>query len=527
MSVRKHVLSILAVALLAVGLIGPTAAAGSAAGNASLSGMTPAERLARGPLPKNAAAYAKAKAQAKRAAAGRSSAQAAPSSGTMAPSSFIEWEGVKDEGVTPSDSTGAVGPTRYIEMVNLNFSIYDRSANELSTGTLNTLGGRPETDFIFDPQVIWDPQTQRFYYVMDDAIGNFANSLLAYGWSKTATPTTAADFCHFVFDYQGDLFPDYPKLGDSFSWGLVGVNTFDPPNFNFVSSDVMWFRKPAPGPDCNQPFAGVTANLRDQTGTPTFTPIPAQTTDQPLLTLDGVIISADPNNPAERNFLTRFTVRNGLAGPIIENPGRSIPIPTYGIPANADQPGMPASIDTLDGRLTQGVAALDPRFAQKPAVWTQHTVFGGGGAQVRWYEVDPVGLTLFQSGVATDAALDVYNGAISPDRANDGSTQAFGSNMVMGFNTSSSLEFIKIQMVSKIGGGAQSGFVLVEASLGEDFDHSCTPCRWGDYAAATPDPAAPQNAATGQVWLTSMFTDDSPPGNPDTDWRTRNWGATP
>ena len=144
---------------------------------------------------------------------------ARPRGGVNAPVNFIEWEGVKDEGVTPSDSTGAVGPSRYVELVNLNFAIYDRSTNQLSTGTLNTLAGRPETDFIFDPQVIWDPQTQRFYYAMDDTIGNFANSLLAYGWSKTDTPTSAADFFHFTLDYPGDLFPDYPKLGDSFSWG--------------------------------------------------------------------------------------------------------------------------------------------------------------------------------------------------------------------------------------------------------------------------------------------------------------------
>jgi hypothetical protein len=524
--VRKHLLSMLAVALLAVGLVGPAATAGPASGNAGLKGMTPAQRLSRGPLPKNAATYAKAKARAKLASS--SAGQAAPRSGINAPSTFIEWEGVKDEGVTPSDSTGAIGPARYIELVNLNFSIYDRTGAELSTGTLNTLAGRPETDFIFDPQVMWDPQTQRFYYAMDDAIGNFTNSLLAFGWSKNANPTTAADFCHFSFDYPGDLFPDYPKLGDSFSWVLIGSNVYDPPGFSFVRSDVMWFRKPPAGEACNAPFSGIAQNLRDQTGTQTFTPIPAQSTDAPTLFQDGTIISNDPYDVGEQNFLTEFRVFNGLAGPVIENPGRSVPIPTYAQPPPADQPGLPTSIDTLDARVTQAVSAFDARIGpNRPAVWTQHTVLGGGGAQVRWYEVDPINATVFQSGVATDPLLDVYNGAISPDRANNGSTQAYGSNMIMGFNTSSSAEFIKIQMVSKIGGGAQSGFVLVEASAGEDFDHSCLPCRWGDYASATPDPAAPQNAATGQVWLTSMFTDDSPPGNTDTDWRTRNWGATP
>lgn len=521
MSVKKHVLLVMAIGLLALGLIGPAAVAGPSSTKAvSKIGINPVQRLAKGIRTKNPARYAKLKAQAQRAG---SSHGPAPRTGPMAPSSFIEWEGVKDEGVTPSDSTGSIGPSRYIELVNLNYSIFDRSAGQVSTGTLNSFAARPETDFIFDPQVMWDPQTQRFYYVMDDIVGS--NNFLAYGWSKTDTPTAPADFCHFSFDWPGNDFPDYPKLGDSQDWVLVGVNTFDP-NF-FVSSDVWWFRKPPAGQNCGQPFAGIKFDLRDQTGTQTSTPVPAQSTDRPLLVSDGVIVATDAYDPGEQNFMTRWNVHNGLFGPIIDNPGKSIPIPTYAMPPAADQPGLPASIDTLDARLTQAVSAVDPRFPGKPAVWTQHTVRGGGGAEVRWYEVDTAGLVLLQNGAATDPALDVFNGAISPDRANNGSSQAFGSNMVMGFNTSSSTEFTKIQMVSKLGAGLQSAFVLVEASPGLDFDFSCCPNRWGDYASATPDPAAPQTAPTGQVWLTSMFNDASPAGNPDTDWRTRNWGATP
>src|SRR6266542_6897330 len=79
---------------------------------------------------------------------------------------------------------------------------------------------------------------------------------------------------------------------------------------------------------------------------------------------------------------------------------------------------------------------------------------------------DPIGLALFQSGVAIDPLLDVFSGAISPDRANNGASQAYGSNMVMGFNTSSPAEFTKIQIVSKLGAGAQSAFVLVSTRTG-------------------------------------------------------------
>ena len=90
---RRYVLSILGVALLALGLIGPTASAVPVASSSS-NGMTPAQRLARGPLPKNAAAYARAKAKAQLAAAATTS-QRAPRSGINAPAKFIDWEGAK------------------------------------------------------------------------------------------------------------------------------------------------------------------------------------------------------------------------------------------------------------------------------------------------------------------------------------------------------------------------------------------------------------------------------------------------
>jgi hypothetical protein len=61
-------------------------------------------------------------------------------------------------------------------------------------------------------------------------------------------------------------------------------------------------------------------------------------------------------------------------------------------------------------------------------------------------------------------------------------------------------------MVSKVGGNAQSGFVLVKQSTSFENDFSCTPvCRWGDYSGATPDPAVSLTAANGRVVLTNEW----------------------
>jgi hypothetical protein len=127
-----------------------------------------------------------------------------------------------------------------------------------------------------------------------------------------------------------------------------------------------------------------------------------------------------------------------------------------------------------------------------------------------------------------------FNGAISPDRKVNGTNQAFGDSMVLGFNTSSAFDFPAIQMVSKIRANPQSAPVLVQQSLGADqgFDCFINPfpapgtCRWGDYAGATPDPAASPSLPNGRVWLTNEWT--SPIVDPiNATWLTWNWQAIP
>ena len=85
----------------------------------------------------------------------------------------------------------------------------------------------------------------------------------------------------------------------------------------------------------------------------------------------------------------------------------------------------------------------------------------------------------------------------------------FGANMVLDVNTTSSSTKSTLKLVSKIGTAAQSAPVLVATSSGPDIGFDCARgvgvCRWGDYAAATPDPTAPAGT-TGVVWGTSMLT---------------------
>ena len=162
------------------------------------------------------------------------------------------------------------------------------------------------------------------------------------------------------------------------------------------------------------------------------------------------------------------------------------------------------------------------------AIWTAHAVYGGAGVEERWYEIDPSGGSLFQSDVATSPSLSIWNGAVSPDRANNGITAAFGDSMAMSVSTSSATTYPAIQFLWKNGTSAQSALANLVQSGGPDIDFSCsstTPCRWGDYSGASPDPAASGGTA-GTVWLGNQYNLANG-STSSTAWRTWLFAVTP
>jgi|1186.fasta_scaffold00665_4 hypothetical protein len=491
-------------------------------------GAAAAAAMRHGPLPSNAAALARLKAAAARwAAASDRPGRAAPAA-PFAPVASRSFQGIDDNCGTPPDTTSAVGPARFIEPINCKVGIYDKTSNTpLATDTLNHLVGALAGSDVFDPQIIWDPGTKRFYYAADDVVSASQN-LLAFGFSKTATPSSTADFCKYAINY-GSLFPDFPKLGDTKDFGLIGVNVFNSSNA-FVRSDVAWFAKPPAGTTCPSAasfLSGVKTDVRDASGNPAFTPVPANQIDT---SGTGYIIARSFGLPA--TFFTQFKVKRNITtgAAIIPTQGQPVVVPSYTAPANAPQSGTTKTLDTSDARPWGVVSAIDP-LRGGVALWVQHTVLGGAGAEVRWHEVNPLTRTLFQSGVVTNATAFKFNGGISPDRVRLGSTKAFGSNMVLTFSSSSASTFPSVRVVSKVGAGAQSGEVVLVTSPSFMIDHSCDTaseptCRWGDYAGATPDPAASPSGTAGRVWITNEWNRVSTTINIP-NWLTWNAAITP
>ena len=421
-----------------------------------------------------------------------------------------------------------------MELVNLRFGIYGRTGGLVAQGSLGAFTGLDNT-CLTDPQIIWDPDGQRFYYLAVDGCSN----RYAFGFSTGPSPNGpgGADWCRYVaFDYGASL-PDFPKLGDSSDFILIGANIF---TFGFYQgSDIAWIDK-APlvvggGGVCPDPASfkgGVFSSVKNADGTDASTPVPANGVDPSsnAYVVAGPDASSSPGGTAD--YLTLFNVTRGSDGSAAISSPATVSLGStagsYGVPADAPEPGTRKKLDTSDARLTQAVAAVDPSMGGGTFVWTQHTVFGGAGAIVRYYEINATSGVVARWGSISSGKLYVFNGAVSPDRAvASGGTASFGDSMAITFNTSSKRASPAIQMASRTASSVLSPWTLVQQSPGSDVDFSCKPvCRWGDYAGASPDPAADQSAAHGVVWLTNQWNVASATIR-DVDWRTSIWSASP
>jgi hypothetical protein len=451
---------------------------------------------------------------------------------------------------TPPDTTGAIGPSQYVEFVNsIGITAYDRSTLSPVAGPVS-LGEfiRFPTDNVFDPQIQWDQSWGRWIYAMDDVeeieIGpeEFeVTNFLAFGWSKNADPTNlstefpgeglGAGWCEHFLE-TGPQLNDYPKLGHGNSGITIGANVFDDATEEFVSARIWSIAKPTSPETCPEfgeegltagAFGSAAEPLETADGDIVFTPVPANNADSSpnsyVVAADFFAFSSDPQ-------IMAWQIEGGGAGATLVEDG-NIDVSPFDVPANVPQPGTKEVIDSSDTRLTNAVAATDPAAGQE-AVWTQHTVNGPlGRSAVRWYELLPETHTLRQKETISDPNQFVFNAAISPT--------AQGDAAAIDFNRGSETLFPEMHAQSREAGtplGQMAKDILLGTSTGPAVDFSCNkakgePCRWGDYAGASPDPSVP-----GVVWGSNQGLAKPIVGEEENArWTTRNFalstGAAP
>lgn len=486
-------------------LIPPGLAAGAAPGSAN-AGNTNAAPASHGYLPLHPD-YPQVKAQADAIAQAKAQGSGGALKGThggggTGPSTTnpdLGWEGVYQTTVTPPDSTGAAGPTSYVELVNDQYGIYSTTTTPLSrptplSGPLSTLFADTNISngALSDPQILWDPATTRFYYVaIDTTSGSYA---LLYGFTKTSDPT--AGFCSYRALSYGSTLPDYPKLGDMAGYLLVGVNDFASAA-TYTGSEVAWITKQTTNVN-TCPVAGTAGRIPL---TVNATPVPAVqagTASTPGYVVQAADVSGSSSTPQSQLFVTSITP--AATPPSFTTVQTTVGVGAYYLPPSAPQYGTSKRLDTSDGRLEHAVEVGG-------VVYTAHAVAAapGGRSVERWYAINTGQNNALTQGTLGDASLYVFNGAISPD--------LMGGNLVLGVSTSGANAYPAMQAVKwaatnattppLVAATSTSPGSVIEQSQTYNYDFSCSGsqsvCRWGDYSGASPDPSG------GGVFLSNQY----------------------
>jgi hypothetical protein len=431
--------------------------------------------------------------------------------------------------VTPPDTTGAIGPEDYVEFVNQEVAAYDRTSLAI-VGSPVALSTFTAAVAPCDPQIKYDPRSSRWFYVAIRCDGTRTKNTLYLGFSKTSNPTdfsTAVGhgWCGYSYNTVNAL-EDYPKLGLDPLHMMIGSNSFNAETGAFATAHILSLPKPGSGKIETCPTAPVlttfgskAAPLRTSIENHiALTPEPATVADE---SSSGFVVAADEAGLGNGKNVMIWQVAGTATAPELKALGAPAVL-SFTLPLNVSQPGSTDRLDSLDTRLTQAVAAGDPFAGGAEAVWTQHTVAGGAGSVVRWYELVPSTLTVRQTGTISDASKLVFNGAIAP---------TLSGGAVVNYDTGSSTALVQTMAQSRAGSdpvGTMSTPISLGSSAAIDSDFSCPSvepkaesCRWGDYAGASVDPIN-----SNVVWGSSQVNGPARTGH-QAQWATQNFAITP
>ncbi|RMH04285.1 MAG: hypothetical protein D6702_03515 [Planctomycetota bacterium] len=397
------------------------------------------------------------------------------------------FEAIPGTGWTPPDPEIAVGPDRLLFIANGEISCYDKNGVrrwwdeiENSFGFWGSLGAN---NFVFDPEVTWDPHAGRFLAMAcERANNNHSYFLLAV--SKDQTPDTAADWWKYRLDVTS----------------LAG-NDIDSPNLAVGTQAILL------SADFFTPTDKYLIYLIDKQsvlngGTPVTTSELITGAGQQSM---GVPVVYDQTDTLFIVQSTEYSTNTSVILHAITNPftnyqrvTHSLTVSPYTYPAQPPQKGT-----------SSRPYLFEPRFwscaERNGSIWAVHHV-NRSRARVRWYEFALNGWpTAGAPSVAQEGEIDLGAGistffpSIHVDQ---------DSNAAITFARSAANEYISIGRALRAAGDPPNTFRPAQVVQVSANPH--TSGRWGDYSGTQAEPGLP-----GVFWGHHEFTNGS-----TSSWRT-------
>ncbi len=439
-------------------------------------------------------------------------------SNLLTPALNFSFEGVSNvSGVLPPDTEAAVGPNHYVQVVNLAFSIYNKSGTLLSgPSNTNTLwagfGGPCQTDNSGDAIFMYDQQADRFVLTQFAVAGSHQS--VCFAISQTPDPTGS----YFLYEVVTPRFPDYYKMGvwpsannnayffgtNSGFQGQYDVFAVDRANMviGAAARPMQFFQNfsnlmmpadvdGAVGPAANAP--GIFYTFRD--GGESYFGNPA--TDS----LDVYEFDVNWTTPANTTMtlVNSITPAQGLAA-------FNWTVCGFFVSNCIPQPGTSQGIDSQSWWPMQRLVYRN--FGSHETLvgaWTVDVNSTGNRAAPRWFELRDTGSgwTMFQQGTHSPDSIHRW----MPSIAMDGN-----GNIAIGYNRGDGSNFASIYYATRLATDPLNTMQAEALLFTGTGSQTSTSARWGDYASMELDPA---DDCT--FWYTTEYLASTSNAN----WRTR------
>ena len=409
----------------------------------------------------------------------------------------------------PPDTNGAVGATQYVQWVNVDFAVFNKSTGTIVAGFPKAgnsiwagFGGGCQNNNDGDPIVQYDKAANRWI------LTQFSVSTLPYMQCVAVSTTSDATgtYNRYAFSYGNTQFNDYPKLGVWPDGYYISYNIFNNGQ-TFAGSKVCALDRTAmlTGAAATEECFQLSSSFGG------LLPSDLDGTTAPPVGSPNFFMNFGANSLNLWKFHVDFATPTNatFTGPI------NIPVAAFsaacsGGGACIPQPGTANKLDSLADRLMYRLAYRNRSGVESLVV--NHSVSVGTSRNkknsvtgVRWYEIrNPNGTpSVFQQGTFSPDSTSRWMGSIAMDKQ---------GNIALGYSASSSSVSPSIRYTGRLvtdALGTMQAENIIQAGGGSQTGNLH---RWGDYSAMTVDPV---DDCT--FWFTSEYLKSSGSFN----WSTR------
>lgn len=402
---------------------------------------------------------------------------------------LLNFDGQGADGVAPPDTEGAVGATQYVQWVNLDYNVYDKTTGAKILGPIagnafwSGFGGNCQSQNDGDPIIQYDKIAGRWIAFQNVFVTPYTSCIAV---STTSDATGTYNRYAFTLQESSSDFPDYPKWGvwpDAYYMSYADFQGgFNLQFFEACAADrnSMLAGLPATIQCFDAPtgdFQGLPSDLDGTTLPPAGAPNHFLSLNVTTKSIEQLDFHVDFTNPS----LSTFTDKGAIAGVSTFNT-----ICSNGTNRSCIvQPSPGEGLDSLGDRLMYRNAYRN--FGTYESMLDTHTVKPTSGTAVgavRWYEIrsTPPGgaFSVFQQGTIQTSSISVWMASIAQDKLGD---------IAIGFSASSTHNDPSVGYTGRVPTdaiGHMEGPKLVVKGTGVQ---ESTANRWGDYSAMSVDPS--------------------------------------